>query len=291
MEIYRQKTLELIESTLQELTTFQESPFDRLHQAARYSLFSSGKRLRPLLVMATQQACGGQEEMAIRSACALEMVHTYSLIHDDLPCMDNDDYRRGKPTLHKEYDEATAVLAGDFLLTYAFEVIATDSKLSDTKKSRLIALLAKSSGNNGMIGGQMLDLISENTQVNIQTLKQIHCMKTGALLNCSILFGAIISDVPDEILFKLEHFGQCMGLAFQIVDDVLDVTASLEKKCRVISSDTANQKSTYVSLLGLDGSKQAAQSLYKDALVTLDDIPISTQILKELASYIIERSI
>lgn len=285
---YLTSTSRLIEEELESLVPEQATAYAQLFQAARYSLLNGGKRIRPILALATAEIFGASREKTLRAACTLELMHTYSLIHDDLPCMDNDDYRRGKPSLHKAFPEGQAVLAGDFLLTYAFEVLSTDPHLTSHQKIELIHLLSHSAGGHGMIAGQMMDLQSEGAQLTIEELQFVHRCKTGALISAAIQFGAIIGNANPDHIELLKAFARDIGLAFQIVDDVLDVTGSL-KKAGAESSDIKNHKSTYVSLLGLDAAKAMANSLLLSAKQTLSIIPFETTRLNELADLIVNR--
>jgi geranylgeranyl diphosphate synthase, type II len=286
---YISERSKLIEKHLDALVCEKSVPYNPLFSAARYSLMGGGKRLRPILTLATVEALGGELSRALTPACALELIHTYSLIHDDLPCMDNDDFRRGKPSLHKMYPEGHAVLTGDFLLTYAFEVIAEDPQLQPTQKIQLISILAKSSGGEGMIAGQVMDLEAEGKRLEVEQLSLIHRKKTGMLITAALEFGAVIADAPAAHLNILSEFGQEIGLAFQIVDDVLDVTASQAKHGKETASDLTNHKSTYVSLMGLRESQTLAQSLIKSAVQKLDQLPHDTSLLQELAELIANR--
>lgn len=265
-----------------------ETPYKELFTAARYSLLGGGKRLRPILAIATAEALGTPIQASVRPACAIELVHTYSLIHDDLPCMDNDDFRRGKPSLHKAFSEAEAVLAGDFLLTYAFEIIAAAPFQDASQKVELVRLLGIGSGGHGMIGGQIMDIKGSNSSMTLDVLQQMHRCKTGALITTSILFGATIGNASKEDTAILKQFGDNIGLAFQIVDDILDVTTCM-KKDGVASSDIRNQKSTYVSLLGIDRAEQMATELYAEALESLHSLPFCTLRLQQLADLVINR--
>jgi len=275
-----------IEQTLDQFVPVEE---DSLSEAVRYALLGGGKRIRPTLTLATTELFVGSLEEAVVPACAIEMIHTYSMIHDDLPCMDDDDFRRGKPSLHKEYDEATAVLAGDFLLTRAFEVIAEAGPLQKNQRADLIAVIAKASGGQGMIGGQMMDIQSEGKAIDLQTLQELHSKKTGALIRAAVECGCIISSVPDDQRQAVIQFAERIGLAFQVVDDVLDITAGEKKRGGGISSDLTNDKSTYVSLLGIEEAKSTADKLFEEAMKSLDQLPQDTGFLKELAYFIIKR--
>jgi len=277
-----------IEEKLQELLTFPKSPQDKLYEAARYSVLSRGKRLRPLLLLATVAAFEGRIESAITPACALELLHTYSLIHDDLPCMDDDDYRRGKLTLHKKYDEATAVLTGDFLLTYSFEVLSMSPTVSIDQRLQMIQALAKKAGGSGMVAGQFLDLESANTPLGLEHLKLIHRKKTADLLTASFELGGIIAGVPPELLKELLFIGEELGLAFQIIDDVIDQTASLQKHGKPTSSDALNGKKTYVTYLGVEGAELAADQLLTSTLQRLNSLP-NPRLLKAMATSLVKR--
>lgn len=276
----------LVEECLGKLVPEITAPYKNLFDASRYSLLGAGKRLRPILALATAETFNVSIDTAISACCTLEMIHTYSLIHDDLPSMDNDDFRRGKPSLHKAYPEGLAILAGDFLLTHAFETLAQDSKLDDTRKVKLIHLLAKSSGGHGMIAGQVLDIESEGKSITIDFLREIHRKKTGALIAASIEFGAILGNAGKEDLQALRTFGQELGLAFQIADDILDVTCSEKKHGKKISSDIINEKATYVSLLGLDEAKGLVKIHREKALEALKTLSRNANLLTEITEYI-----
>jgi len=280
-----------IEDRLSVLVPEPEVACHRLFDAARYSLLGSGKRLRPILTLAVAEMFGASIEKGIDIACAIEMIHTYSLIHDDLPCMDDDDYRRGKPTLHKACGEGHAVLAGDFLLTYAFEVISTAPLLSAEQKIAIISRLAKNSGGEGMIAGQILDIEAEGKQINLDQLNQIHQYKTGALITASIEIGGMIAGATPEQLLNLRQFGQSVGLAFQIIDDLLDVTSSEEKHGKALSSDQINHKVTYVTLLGIEPARQKAEALLTQAHQLLDQLPCDSDRLHDLADCLVHRRI
>lgn len=266
-------------------TLFEEHslPYNTLFKAARYSLLSGGKRLRPILALATTETLGGNIETAIRPACALECIHTYSLIHDDLPCMDDDDFRRGKPSLHKVFPEGHAVLTGDFLLTHAFDILANDSNLNVEKKLKLISILSNRSGGHGMIAGQVMDLEAEGQEINLEHLRLIHSKKTGAMITASIEFGGVIVGAPPSHMGLLRQFGEEIGLAFQIVDDILDATEG--KK----GSDVAKDKATYVAILGLERSRALAEQALGAALAALKKLPQDTSLLKQLAQHLVHR--
>lgn len=280
---YLSEKCTLIEQHLNLLVPEQSVPFNQLYRAARYSLIGGGKRLRPVLTLATTEMLGGDIQQALSPACALEILHTYSLIHDDLPCMDDDDFRRGKPSLHKAFPESHAVLTGDFLLTFAFEVLSEAPQLSAEQKTELIRCLAKNSGAHGMIGGQIMDIEAEGKTIDLITLQAIHENKTGAMIAASIQFGAIIANASLQTRQLLTQFGKKIGLVFQIVDDILDVTTKR-------ASDAANHKSTYASILGLKKAQALATSITEEAVQILAQLPFNTTLLYQLATHLIKRS-
>ena len=260
----------------------------RLHQAMRYSLLGGGKRLRPILALMAAEACGADPDLAMPAACALEMVHTYSLIHDDLPSMDDDDLRRGRPTCHKAFDEATAVLAGDGLLTLAFEILARD--LPEAAAARCVLALAEGSGPSGMVGGQMADLQAEGRlDANLDELEAIHRRKTGALLQASLKMGGIVAGASEQILAALDAYGHAVGLAFQIVDDLLDVQGDEAKLGKRVNKDHGLGKWTYPGLLGLDGSRRHARELAEEAVLALAPLAERGARLRALALDLLER--
>lgn len=288
MEAYLKEKNHLIDKQLEALFPEKDTPYKKLTDAARYSL-AGGKRLRPILALATIEALGGDEKKFLSAVCTLEMIHTYSLIHDDLPCMDDDDFRRGKLTLHKMYPEGHAVLAGDFLLTSAFETLAYDPNLTAVQKVELIKILSQSAGGDGMIGGQIMDIESEGKKIDFKALKMIHRYKTGKMITASILFGGILTKCSKPNRKILNQFGEEIGLAFQIVDDILDVTSSQQKHGRTIASDLINHKATYVTLLGLESAQQEADGLLKSALALLKKLPFDVSYLAKLAEFIVKR--
>lgn len=279
-----------VEERLSSLVPQQNMAYEILFEAARYSLLSGGKRLRPLLLIASAEMFGACLEKSLDSACAIEMIHTYSMIHDDLPSMDDDDFRRGKPSLHKAFSEAHAVLAGDFLLTYAFEVIANDENLEDTQKVALIKLLAARSGSKGMIGGQVMDIDAEGKIISLADLELIHNLKTGALISAALEMGAIIAKASQEDKAIVEKFGLSIGLAFQIIDDILDVTSSKQKHGKEFSSDKINNKTTYATAMDIDSAKQKALNLIEDAKKSLESLPFPSERLVAIADFIVERN-
>lgn len=286
---YLQTQGQIIEQELDRLIPMRHGPYQQLFESARYALLDGGKRLRPILSLTTVRMLKGDPAVALTPACTLELIHTYSMIHDDLPCMDNDDYRRGKLTLHRKYSEGHAVLTGDFLLTYAFEVLATNPHLSADKKAQLIAILARQSGGEGMIGGQVMDLANEGKKISLDTLRLLHRNKTAALITAAVEFGGIISNAAAAQLNCLRQFGEAIGLAFQVVDDILDVTSSQAKHGRSVASDICNDKSTYVSLLGIDQAQAYALNFYNQAIKALKPLPYDTSLLIGLSDFILHR--
>ena len=259
----------------------------------RYSVIGGGgKRVRPVLVYAAGKALNVAPEQLDACACAVEIIHAYSLIHDDLPAMDNDDLRRGRPTCHKAYDDATAILAGDALQALAFEILADDKALQVSADVRInmIKLLAQASGSIGMAGGQAIDLAAVGKDLKLEELENMHLLKTGALIRASVLLGAMCSpDVEQNKLDALDTYAHCVGLAFQIHDDVLDVTADTETLGKPQGSDEEQNKPTYPALLGLEGAKQRALDLHNRALAALEIFDESADVLRKLSAYIVER--
>jgi len=260
-----------------------------IHAAMRYSLFAGGKRLRPALTLAAAEACGGAVESALPAACAVECIHTYSLIHDDLPCMDDDDLRRGRPTSHKAYGEGIAVLAGDALLTIAFEILAQARETARYKMPALIRELATASGSQWLIGGQVADLEGEGKKITGAELKYIHRCKTAALLTASIRLGAMSANSTPARLQNLTDFGQSLGLAFQIIDDILDVTQTTEKLGKTAGKDVAATKATYPAIFGLDRSRNEAHRLTAAAHAALKPFGKSVTTLRAFADYLLLR--
>ncbi len=255
--------------------------------AMEYSVSNGGKRLRPILTLEFCKMCGGDVENAMPLACAVEFIHTYSLIHDDLPCMDNDDMRRGKPSCHKMFGEATALLAGDALLTHAFELICS-SDLDDSQKVMAVSLLSQNSGVNGMIGGQVLDLKYEQLDPNLSQLLSIDKLKTGALIAAACLMGCIAANADEEKIIAASKFAYYLGIAFQIKDDILDVTGDEETFGKPIGSDEDNGKTTYVSLVGVEKAQQNVELFTKNAVDQLDKFE-NNDFVKFLADYLVNR--
>jgi len=264
-----------------------------LVQAMRYAVLDGGKRLRPLLVLAACEAIHGQREAALRAACAVELIHAYSLVHDDMPCMDNDILRRGKPTVHVAFGEATALLAGDALQALAFELLTPDAPdpVPFAMQARFCRLLARAAGSAGMAGGQAIDLASVGCRLTEKQLRDMHELKTGALLKGSVLMGAACGQATPEQWQALEAYGAAIGLAFQVVDDILDVTADSAMLGKTAGKDALAQKPTYVSVLGLDRSRAYAQELLADALTALDRSALpNARMLGALADMVVNRS-
>ncbi|AEG01834.1 (2E,6E)-farnesyl diphosphate synthase [Methylomonas methanica] len=264
-----------------------------LHQAMRYTVLDGGKRTRPLLVYATGQALGLNEDVLDGPACAVEFIHVYSLIHDDLPAMDNDDLRRGKPTCHKAFDEATAILAGDALQALAFEVLANDPSILVDAGARLkmIGNLTKASGSQGMVGGQAIDLASVGTQLNLPELENMHIHKTGALIRASVNMAALSKpDLDPAVAKNLDHYAKCIGLSFQVKDDILDVESDTATLGKTQGKDVDNDKPTYPALLGMAGAKEKARELHEQAVASLAGFGSEADLLRELSLYIIERT-
>ncbi|MEC4984389.1 MAG: polyprenyl synthetase family protein [Oscillatoria sp. PMC 1068.18] len=264
---------------------------EKIYEAMRYSLLAGGKRLRPILCLSTCNLLGGTVEMAMPTACALEMIHTMSLIHDDLPAMDNDDYRRGKLTNHKVYGEDVAILAGDGLLAYAFEYVATETKnVPPQQIVQVVAKLGRAVSAAGLVGGQVVDLECEgNSEVSLETLNYIHTHKTGALLETCVVSGAILAGAGTQDLQKLSQYAQNIGLAFQIVDDILDITATQEQLGKTAGKDLVAQKATYPSLWGLEESRVQAKQLIDAANAELADYGEKAEPLRAIANFILNR--
>ena len=265
---------------------------EKIYEAMRYSLLAGGKRLRPILCLASCELAGGTTSMAMPTACAMEMIHTMSLIHDDLPAMDNDDYRRGKLTNHKVYGEDIAILAGDGLLTYAFEFIATKTEnVPPQQVLQMIAHLGRAAGAGGLIGGQVVDVESEGkTDVSLETLNYIHAHKTGALLEACVVCGAILASASEADLQRLSRFAKNIGLAFQIIDDILDITATQEEQGKTAGKDVQAGKVTFPSLWGIEESRRQASQLVADAKAQLAVFGSKALPLLAIADFITSRS-
>ena len=272
----------------QHLPSLQRLPLE-LHEAMHYSVLTPGKRIRPLLVYAAGYAFGATPDILDKPACAVEFIHVFSLIHDDLPAMDDDDLRRGQPTCHVKFGEAIAILAGDALQSLAFEVLC-DSDINEAMRLKIIATLARASGSHGMAGGQVMDLTATGSGLTLPELENLHIHKTGALIRSSVLMGTMTASGERQQLQQLDHYGKCIGLAFQIVDDILDITGDTESLGKTGGKDAAQQKTTYASLLGLSQARERAAQLYDDAIAALESFGERADPLRELAKLIIRRS-
>ena len=281
----------LIDAALDALLPSSDTPPERVHEAIRWSVFAGGKRFRPALLLATGHAFDATNELLLRTACALEMIHTYSLVHDDLPSMDDDDLRRGRPTCHVKYDEATAILVGDALQTLAFQAIAEDEQLSPMTRVHLIAELARAAGTpRGMVAGQALDIAAEAREVTGRELEEIHRLKTAALIICAVRSGAIIAGATDGELDAITKYATRLGLLFQITDDLLDVTATKTELGKTPGKDAQSEKATYPALYGLEEARLAAQRAHRDACAALESIDRPTKTLCEIADFTLNRS-
>lgn len=278
-----------VDAALDRLIPAADTPPATIHRAMRHSLFAGGKRLRPILCLAAAEACGGSREAAAFAACAVECLHTYSLIHDDLPSMDNDDFRRGVPTCHKVYGEGVAILAGDALQALAFELLVKTPVTVRYGAGDLVAELARTAGSLHLVGGQVADLEGEGQKLPLEALRFIHENKTAALLTTSLVLGGMSADAQSEELQALRTFGMATGLAFQILDDILDVTQTSEKLGKSAGKDLAAEKSTYPALIGLDASRAEAQCLTQSAHDALAVFGARGARLRELADHLLAR--
>lgn len=288
-EYFKQQSAR-VEQWLDRLLPRADAPPPTIHEAMRYSIFAGGKRLRPALTIATGEAYGADEGALLPAACAIEMIHTYSLIHDDLPAMDDDNLRRGRPTNHVIYGEAIAILAGDALLTQAFRTLADIEAIDDVTKVRVISEVAQAAGTvRALIGGQVLDIQNEGRRVTAEELDAIHMAKTGALIQCAVRVGAIIGGAGDDDLALLTEYGAKAGLAFQIADDLLDETGTSEELGKTAGKDVASEKATYVALHGFESAKSRAEQLCLDAIIAAEQTGRDVRWLTEIARFIVER--
>ena len=278
-----------VNKNLEKYIEEKENPQATIYKAMNYSVSAGGKRIRPVIMLASAELVSGSYEGVMPFACALEMIHTYSLIHDDLPCMDNDDLRRGKPTNHKVFGEAMAVLAGDALLNKAFEVILKNSQMSPNMTIAAMSEIAAASGTEGMIGGQVIDIESEGKQIDAVTLMTLHLNKTGALIMTAAKVGALLGGGTREDLLLMEEFSRYLGIAFQIKDDILDVEGSEESLGKKTGADEENEKSTFVSIYGLEQSKKILEDYTKKAIETLSPYGEKAEFLIELAKFLLSR--
>ena len=279
-----------IEQWLDEVLTSPNQEFKPLYESMNYSLMQGGKRIRPILSKAVLEMLHKDPADYKEFLCAMECIHTYSLVHDDLPVMDNDDYRRGNLTNHKVYGEGLAILAGDGLLTYAFQLMTANNKASAQDKLDAIQCVAIAAGPEGMVGGQAFDMLSEDKHIPLEELKVLHRGKTGALFNASVELGLILGNADTVTRTALMEYANCLGLLFQITDDILDVTGTIEELGKTPGSDIRQHKSTYVSLLGLEGAKEQASSVGKQAHDALNSVSYDTSILAALIDYLLKRT-
>jgi geranylgeranyl diphosphate synthase, type II len=280
-----------VDGTLDALVPTADTEPVKLHQAIRWSLFAGGKRVRPALVFAAGVTFGADRGKLIKTAAAVEMIHTYSLIHDDLPAMDDDDLRRGKPTCHKQFGEATAILAGDVLQTLCFKTVAEDESLPSSIRLKLISLIAAAAGTpNGMVAGQQLDIDAEGKTLDRESIDRIHRGKTGAIISAAVIAGATIGGASDDELKALKVYGENLGSLFQITDDLLDVTQATETLGKTAGKDAVSEKATYAGLLGIDGALAAAQDVRRRASDALDAIRRDTHLLADIVEMIAERT-
>ena len=295
LDLYLEEKRRFVEAGLQDLMLEASGPFSRHLEAMRYSLFAGGKRIRPILCLAAGEAIDGSAGVAARLlpiACALEYIHTYSLIHDDLPAMDNDALRRGKPTNHVLYGEAGAILAGDGLLTLAFHLLSGErgAGLPAAERLKIIEIIAAAAGPSGMVGGQSLDIDSEKVTIDFQRLQTIHRAKTGALITCSLQAGALAAGASAKQYDDLTHYGEKIGLAFQIVDDILNVTSTTEELGKAAGSDANRGKATYPAFFGLKETRRLAAQAAAEAIQALAAFDDKAEPLRRLATYITTRS-
>ena len=291
MKDYLIQCAALVDAQLESILPSPAGPAGQLFAAMRYSVFNGGKRIRPALCFAAAEAIADSDRNTAKVAAALEMVHAYSLIHDDLPAMDDDDLRRGKPTCHIQFDEATAILAGDALQCLAFEQLTQLSDLPAEVSLKLVTMLANYGGCNGMVTGQAIDLAATGNLLELEQLKQMHALKTGALIEASILMGALATHQADpEQLAALKEFAQAIGLAFQIQDDILDVESSTEQLGKQQGSDRSNGKSTYTSILGVEAARSQAADLYQHSMACLEPFGERAGSLRSIASFIVNRA-
>lgn len=293
LKLYLKERCQLVDKALDSyLPKEDDLPFS-LHKAMRYSVFAGGKRVRPILMLAACEAVGGEIGQAMPAACAMEMIHTYSLIHDDLPAMDDDDFRRGNPTNHKVFGEAIAILAGDALLTQAFILLSAPELLGSVSPERLLAVtreIATCAGSFGMVGGQVVDMESEGkADIDLPTVQYIHTHKTGALIKASVKAGAILGGADASKLAAITRYGEAAGLAFQIADDILDIEGTTEEIGKDAGSDQARGKATYPAVVGLADAKRRAVELMEIALAALDPLGAKAEPLREIARYIVSR--
>lgn len=290
---YLKEKIALVDAALEQYLPGEQERPQSIHQAMRYSVFAGGKRVRPVLMLAACEAVGGQIAAAMPAACAMEMIHTYSLIHDDLPAMDDDDFRRGRPTNHKVFGEAIAILAGDGLLTEAFKLLSNPRFTGSTDPATTLAVIqeiAVCAGTYGMVGGQVVDMESEGKpEMDLPTVQYIHTHKTGALIKASVVAGALLGGADQQQLAAIRRYGEAAGLAFQIADDILDIEGTTEEIGKDAGSDEARGKATYPAVMGLAAAKQEAQAMMDEAMLALEMFGAAAEPLRAIARYIVER--
>ncbi|MDW8104744.1 MAG: polyprenyl synthetase family protein [Armatimonadota bacterium] len=290
LQAYLRERVRWVDEALERFLPDEGERPQQLHRAMRYSTLSGGKRLRPVLVIAGAEAVGGEASLVMPTACAIELIHTFSLIHDDLPAIDNDTLRRGRPTCHVQFGEATAILAGDALFASAFELIARNAETAPAERVvQVLRLVAEASGTRGMVGGQMVDIESEGKPVDADTLEYIHRHKTAALIRASVLSGAVLAGANQEQLKALSYYGECVGLAFQIADDLLNVLGDPRKMGKAVGTDAARGKATYPALFGVDASRRRAYHLVQEAVQALRDFGEKAEPLRAIAHLVVER--
>ncbi len=288
---YLSESKRLVDACLERLLPAETEEPSTIHQAMRYSVFAGGKRVRPILILASGESLGGDRDILLHLGAAIEMMHTYSLIHDDLPALDNDDLRRGMPTCHKKYGEAMAILAGDSLVTRCYQLLVDLPKASNATRIKIIREIAQATGTkNGMIGGQVVDLESEGKPISPQVLEYIHYSKTGALLTACVRCGALAAKAKPAELRTLTEFGRKIGLVFQIVDDILDITSSSEELGKTAGKDMKVKKATYPALYGIETSRQKARELVDSAMKDLRNLGESAEPLRGLAHFVVSRT-
>ena len=287
---YLENRRAMVETALERVLPPEAAPPTRIHQAMRYSVLAPGKRLRPILVVAGAEAVGGRAETVLDTACALELIHAYSLIHDDLPAMDDDDYRRGRLTNHKVFGEAVAILAGDALLTLAFRLVASNAaRIAPGVVGLVVAEVADAAGTDGMVGGQVVDIESEGKTISAEMLDYIHLHKTAALIRVALRVGAVLAGGREQVVDAISRAGEALGLAFQIVDDILDVEGNLAELGKTAGSDERKQKATYPSVHGLPASKARARDLIEETKRLLTPLGPSAEPIRALADFVLER--
>ena len=290
---YLKERCALVDEALDRFLSREDELPASVHRSMRYSVFAGGKRVRPIMMLAACEAVGGAIDLAMPAACAMEMIHTYSLIHDDLPAMDDDDFRRGNPTNHKVFGEAVAILAGDALLTEAFVLLSSPAMTDKVDAARLLAVIqemSRAAGSHGMVGGQVVDMESEGKpEIDLATVQYIHTHKTGALLRASVKAGAILGGAEGKVLEAMTRYGEAAGLAFQIADDILDIEGTTEQLGKDAGSDEARGKATYPAVVGLADAKRRADELVEIALDALSIFDEKADPLREIAKYIVYR--